>query len=1444
MLKTVVNPQIVENTEENKSAVPATPEMLHFGRASSTLNGVVLLHENDPEFIKSYLAEVGGSICIELDTGEPNPKRLGDRKGLELLRDLKDINAYKILWIRSDAAGITNELIKEAEDLGAKLMWDKQSLLRYKIDNLSRLEPALTREELFEKVGVPASTMYAHLRHDREMFLTDRTWAHLCHGLGISENERQKISNLDVRGFSPEEHTKLEKEIEEIITKLSGKSHNGSEEPAALLYLSDVHECLLSAHPELAASDQTHLETVIRNTMLRSGVEDARVPLWREIQELAKEIKSIPDADIERGLRHRMIGNMFEEVALLKIQTDSSDFVPQYALTVRRDASGQVIHTTDIIDLVYLPRRNAELFRQAYYDAHIRNDTGKFKLSGKGRIEVGELIVEDPVSEKSILEDIFPIIDAGPMIKLHLVNGKGEHFGELIRTVSETKDPSGFDKGHWRAYQRAGLDGHDVILAIDKDTVAKNLLSKSNDSAADDALEGRALYEAIKESMRHLHPEYPLVAVELKKAGSQNIKEIVQQLRRQRDAILKLRKTDPLNIASQIGRIDVVVLNENFKLKDAIHDLNNEPEGYFFDYVSFDSIDGLKQKGPFALNDALEHRTLEEAVLLKRFFGRINAELSANPTLTTLRAEYESQDVEELFLMRDGKEVTSLSPEVFLPQVDKFLGELAENAQRDALVKAASEALREFSERVHGVPKVTEEWLKSIFEKRFPGASYDQNPRGINALTIYQDHGSVRNPDDRDLLQFSRRFQRQFRALQGAELPEEIYAAVTRIAGRYANDVIYQLERVEGITSFMQTLRDNHAAKLQRYQAWREHEAAFSTNLIAARFSNGAPHRLGNSPYTFDWLRDTPGGLSSCMRAKVRGYEIPTQQNGYTRLSVVAVKDLITYAVKPPEAEKEDNLKRLKAWILEQCPSVEELSPTLMRGMSFREGIKSLAFKMVDELSDSKKKIGESIAIWNEAAIHLRDKHNKLLDRDESKFPSEFNKMFRHPRGSADRDFSRMSEALSSTEWVEKEKTFYGRVLEALGGEVPNDISNPDDIAEVFRKLDFNSFRDIVAVPTEGELKANKILNSMSLSNSGAYVGLGINMLGAIEDKLVFKYLESFIRNSAILATISDDLARDYLNCSLNAVADYPAIFTDLYLERFLAISEIMKDSEFGSSVLNYIQSCRLSDDPSSVKEPGELIRRMVNMSLRNSDNVSISNTSKNPVISEYMKALAAQDFETARKIDCEYMGSTYKSLRKLYAIEAGDCHIAHLRRMQAMEEQRKESEVRSSPEGWKGESDLHQRYHQTVSRLNEIVADEYKENWAKVTPYLDENREVTGNSIRRVYIEAVKTESKKLLQASASAALKIPGRFNNNGSWLDPDKYRGMREHDTVLRALRFLGREAPHWLDLYCVSPEAFYRFCGYRSNGSAHHSTLEKRPRIKKRPEKVERSLSDQQ
>jgi hypothetical protein len=226
------------------------------------------------------------------------------------------------------------------------------------------------------------------------------------------------------------------------------------------------------------------------------------------------------------------------------------------------------------------------------------------------------------------------------------------------------------------------------------------------------------------------------------------------------------------------------------------------------------------------------------------------------------------------------------------------------------------------------------------------------------------------------------------------------------------------------------------------------------------------------------------------------------------------------------------------------------------------------------------------------------------------------------------------------------------------------------------------------------------------------------------------------------------------------------------------------------------------------------------------------------------MKALAAQDFETARKIDCEYMGSTYKSLRKLYAIEAGDCHIAHLRRMQAMEEQRKESEVRSSPEGWKGESDLHQRYHQTVSRLNEIVADEYKENWAKVTPYLDENREVTGNSIRRVYIEAVKTESKKLLQASASAALKIPGRFNNNGSWLDPDKYRGMREHDTVLRALRFLGREAPHWLDLYCVSPEAFYRFCGYRSNGSAHHSTLEKRPRIKKRPEKVERSLSDQQ
>ncbi len=919
--------------------------------------------------------------------------------------------------------------------------------------------------------------------------------------------------------------------------------------------------------PDIVESyDVPTLLPIIRDAMSTRGFKDPVESDFREILTLDARLKAIRDPEYEETMRHQQIGNLFEEIALLNFQISEDYHVPQYCLTPIRDQeSGEVTVTTDIIDFIIM-RHGADNFLQKAFAEFAENKGDYLKVDG------GKIVITQPGNKRraarkagvrSIIRDIDPEarrlrkaiehefsgdskddlevrdafaqaaddmdeaiasseISERTVYALHFIpDGEEKPFHTQYVTFGVAGIPRSTECGQWVRY----LNDDGKYIMIHNLDVAGKLASHWQK-----AMDG-IIKEDPDNDSRQWEMSVPYRAVEVKKAGSSDVRGIVKQLKKQKAAILRHREKAPLSIPGMVSGIDVVVLKSNPNLEEALKD---DP---FFNYVELRQQHYDESFMPFL--SQLEHRTLKEVLLLKRFFSRVNYELSQTPTLRTLEEMY-SRLLEEhrhsLGYMA-SRENEHLRGDELIEAVSNMLAASHLKDEQREKAQAAKQLLDDFARYATPAEVVTEEGLKEVFGKHFDS---DYRAKGaLNSSMI------VHEERDGKLASYSRKFggkKRKFTSMDERALkligkfvddPEEFYDEDTR------SEVKRELGKKLAKRKKARDLADRQ-------------EKSFGLKFLECRFSDytsDMEEMVGDSHGAYTRLES---GVISMLRARMNG-KLPESEIAASEYMLVngAIQGWRQNYDQLPEHGIERRIVDAINTASKVCDARGGRESSLFeKGRLLGEELYTLMSSVIDKRESFTAK---DISEWCSAITEIGIEYSDVLRDHVVGRIDEGSQLALAGRKSIGLDVTACMDIGISDENA-------GKMFEAMlakAGIGPEQAAEEGVSANILRAFSPFSregqqrtveirdmFSESVPDAETARESVEKKLGPIIKSQYSEIVSAAITRISMIDEKMLYDRARQMLENTATLAAkTSEHLARDYLSTTAAAVLEFPEVF-------------------------------------------------------------------------------------------------------------------------------------------------------------------------------------------------------------------------------------------------------------------------------------------------------------
>ncbi|MBM3231024.1 hypothetical protein FJZ28_01725 [Candidatus Peregrinibacteria bacterium] len=1039
-------------------------------------------------------------------------------------------------------------------------------------------------------------------------------------------------------------------------------------------------------------------------------------------------------------------------------------------------------HTTDIIDLVILDPVHACVMDKAYYDnAAARPGTGVRKL------DEGRLAVEDE--------------GEGKRFRYRPADTAGEPH-DLFNIPHS--DASLFCSGGLAArYEVRGNPKIVYQLELEEGYRIRRFASMLGEHVESDT---PARWQALR----------PLTGIEIKKAGSaRGVQRIKRQLARQRSAVLRHRDERPDSISGMIDHIDVVVLNPNRELHAAVRALNEEGPA-FFNYVEFSSIGTEFRRA----QERLQNRTLPEVQVLKRFFHRVNDEISASPTLLPLPEQDDQRrdpgsDLAGAFRAA-GEEGTVVVEEIrdYLRKEEDYRTRQQVAEARAARLQRARDLLREFEEYLGSTTcdKTAGERLEAVLERdlgamftRHFSTPYHAPASGRNRLTVHEER-------DGKLQAYPRRFQVLSHAMIGGV---DLLERARSLAQEHG--IAIDCTDLESLQEFIEYLT-GEVERREAAQSGREAlERTFRVRTIECQI--GGYEEIRDERFGERFISYTPleTGPITGIRRDLAGQDVNMER-------VSAEELLLAFRVRQALANPEGSPanKSIAAAASIAFHERTECSPHFEQGEQLTRKLHALFMEMIGALETTEDgAVGGLLTQWRQTLGHIGHEHAGPLDQSwtactlpivarefEGRHCLELNLMPHIERALAARGFT--------TETLEE-------AHRRLPQELRNGTTFNGDPAEaqqihslVWHQLAIGNRRHtgvpgaqedapaaaMPAIPGALTAMAEAIAEAMGKAVQSSQKNVNAAAMTKItlaEQRVLFEFGLRMLESAVALHNASPRLARDYALTSIQTFVRYPEIYSDLYLDKYLRINDALATAD-AAHVRRYLAFAAEREHTAPETAQGEFLRRLVVLSLQEHLPVPSLNPPLCPGVTRVFELIrlggcadedAARDahFAEAHALCADASAPTQDLLLPIYRMERDDPHIRWIRRSGR-------GLRRGNRESASAFDDLHETLEKFHSQLDEAVDVLTASNYAA----WEERKRRNDPEIRRQMgnILAAFTElAGRFRRACPELVLDASDMFR-------PEIYRGFRCHGRAVQALAHLRQHAPEWEIIYRRTPD----------------------------------------
>ncbi|MDP6561619.1 MAG: hypothetical protein QF793_01710 [Candidatus Peribacteraceae bacterium] len=1255
---------------------------------------------------------------------------------------------------------------------------DVRELLRTKYEAFKERTGITTYDEAGKHIGVDGDkTLSRHMRV--EFGFASRTWTRIADELQITQEEIDQLTNFDFEGIKSDER----KRIIEVVNVIIAEDPNVFDE--------QILSSLSLTNPEMLGHTPSELFSVFSEVRKSNGIEDPRRPLLQEIDGLGKRISSLSRRESEERIRNFEIGNMFEQVALLDYQMGDRKFVPEYCLTATRDEMGKVRHTTDIIDLVIQDPAQDNVTEKAYYDLHAAKTPG----SETYKVDDGTITV---VTDGDITYHRYcPNGDESQAVPLGKIRDGGLH---------EATDNGG-------VAARYSIHGKSRIL-YDLSSRALKLGALTSLLGSQDLEEGTECWDN----------NQPYIGVEIKKAGSANVERIVKQLRRQRDGILRHREEHPESIPGMVHHINVVVLNPNKALKEAIAKLNEEHP--FFNYVEFKGIGDTFTRA----HERLQHRTLAETQVLKRFFKRINEELAKQPTLRPLAEQnYESTSdmMNYRFLHSDDHDETRMFIDDLLERQDDRAREReAENAQSEK-VQQAKDLLLEFEQHLGSTTRnkdddanlssVLEGELATLFEKHFEVPFKHPKDEGTRMI--------VHEERDGELLAYPRKFQlRGTSSIGGVDLLER----AKTIAKKNGYDVDF--EDLEAVQDFIDHLTQELEGRKERQQMIEALESAFSVRSIechVAQYDAERDERFGERLRLYTPLES---GVITAIRKNLANEQI---DQGKADTQEILIASRLQQA-RADRKGSEINQSIVSTAELAFKQRQEESPCLYTSGTEMEQALMPFFQGLHQQLATcSADEIGPLLSGGKRAISTIGTDYKEVLEASWSTatLQSAFARFATRPSLEINIT-SRLETALKNVPMTEEDKQLAfdqsQDLVSSLGTEI--DANNPS--LEILSKLIPNLHKPS---STDVSEKANskqmlELMNALGVeianvirSNQMNVDAATLTKLSMAEQRIMYEFGLRTLEQAVSLHEASPHLASDYVLSNIRGFVQHADVFSDLYLDKYLRINEALKGTNPKeiTEYLAFVAQKEGETDPHALQ--GEFLRRLVVLSLQEHQPIPQNNPPLAHGVERTFALIAngEESFDDAYALYCQSNTATDAVLGSIYSRETSDPHLRSMRRRQL--HQHKEEELESEDNSRTTAGEIFNKGLQAKA-LVDIRAEDSIKLWSETKERDEPETRAHMLTLLRNFAHV----SKKMAQSHPEIAL-------DEHSMRKIETYRGFRCYDQAARAIDYILDRAPEFWNMYYYDPGdvlAYARYLDPNSDACMRDDRQRRRKQIKKR------------
>jgi len=1243
-------------------------------------------------------------------------------------------------------------VISPVSENASDAVTDIRTLMRRKIDALKTSRGEKNIRGIADAMGLHPSTLGRHMKS--EFPFSSRTFASIVRELNITAAELKDVTNVQILGMEPEEREKILKAVEPIIVANPGQ------------FDTEIFNELEGVCPQVAEHTPYALIPIFNEVRVRHGFEHPHSDLLKNIDTLGKRLGKMRALESQEMIRQFELGNMFEQMALLDYQVSENMFVPEYCLTAIRDKNGKVMHTKNIIDVLVQENEHEKAMQKTFLASKARIPGSDITLHEEGTLRLVSTGDKDEVW-------YWPTDDAKDSFK-YLSFKRGSRLPDTEMAA------------------RFSIRGKDqyILSGIDPNQTEDHFLRS---------------YDFLKEQKERWSQLLPLTGIEIKKAGTKRgIGRIVNQLIKQRDAILRHRERDPFSIPGMVHHINVVALNENDELREALDEVNKR-DGEFFRYTIFTGIGGAMRKSA----DRIQKRTLPEVHVLKNFFRRVNDALSAEPTLVPLAQQKEDamlSDLPDSNSKEDLLEYLRKSDERERVRNERQ----AALDQKHALTEQARSLMREFEfylgstvtrrEEGESLEAALERDLAALFEKHF-GTPYKGIAGGRTRLTVYEER-------DGSLVSFQRRFvMHNTGNVQG----EDIIAKAKEIAARYSIEL--DVDNAEQLRELIEFLEEELDKKERKAAEKGDMERLFGVEAIDCHgdiYDELRDSRFCDRFRTYTPLEEGPIAI---IKRKRSGAELDFAKALCEQMLITSrLADVRRF----PDAERN---KQLATWVnlpmgtLGRPESREGSTPLLHQAARLTPVLADMFSDMIAAIQGAREEdIGNILSTFEQRTRAIGFEHSNVLEQtygepaqDEMAYSSRPSIGIHVPKSMIDR----IEENLS-------QKEFDPELIEQLSGIMHDEVGdNPTQlqaIAALFKMADspeeeeakkFQALLDSIGLhdgALTGELQKIVDRNAMSIEAACHTAVKGI------EQRILYEFNLRMLERAVMLHHADPRLAADYAISSFESFIEYPDVYFDCYFDCYRAINDCIALERL-QDIREFLAFSANGRDATQAKT--EFLRGLTLCSLKEMPVAALGweGLGKNTtaVFDAIREGGSCGDedqkhahWQRAKDILDGQEGTTEGVMKKLFSRERGDPHLRSFRRFSWI--RRNELEQRSFGNMYNVGKEFRKFMgvaHDAIKLIDQDAVLRWEETKKNNDPVLRDKVHTLLVSFRSV--------------AKARNSIQ-PGSEIGVSRMYNPEIYRGFPCHGQALDALRYIAEHASEIPLMYFVNTAEILQFAGY--------------------------------